>query len=63
MRELSEEKGKSIEDVLIEAYLLHGSQKSAAAALGISQPTFSLWTKLLRLETRTVTVLSKEGSK
>lgn len=50
MTEIEKRWNKPIEEVLQEVYATHGNQAAAAADLGISQPTFSLWVKMFRLQ-------------
>ncbi|MEQ8677142.1 MAG: hypothetical protein RLP44_08715 [Aggregatilineales bacterium] len=35
--------GKTIEQIIIEAYREHGSERAAAAAMGITQQSFNAW--------------------
>jgi hypothetical protein len=44
--------GKSIEDILLDAYNEHGTERAAAQALGITQQSFNAWKFRLGLENR-----------
>ncbi|MBZ0280752.1 MAG: hypothetical protein K8L97_08415 [Anaerolineae bacterium] len=42
--------GKTIEQIMIDAYREHGTERAAAAALGITQQSFNAWKFRLGLE-------------
>ena len=42
--------GKPIEDILVDAFRCHGTEREAAQALGITQQTFNQWKYRLGLE-------------
>lgn len=50
--ELEREHGKSLKEILIEAFARSGSVTIAARELGISQATFSTWMLRCGLEIR-----------
>lgn len=62
MKQLEQERGMPIQQILTEAFEHHGSQTAVAAALGVSQPTISLWLKNLNLQVRTVIVEPGTGA-
>lgn len=43
VHQIEKEKGKPITEILQELYPVYGSQTALAKALGVSQPTVSLW--------------------
>jgi hypothetical protein len=44
--------GQSIEQILLNAYCEHGTERAAAQALGITQQSFNAWKFRLGLEQR-----------
>ncbi len=44
--------GQSIEQILLDAYYEHGTERAAAQALGITQQSFNAWKFRLGLEHR-----------
>lgn len=42
--------GKSIEQILVDAYCEHGTERAAAQALGITQQSFNAWKFRLGLD-------------
>lgn len=52
MQLIEKEKGKPLSEVLQELYPVYGSQTALAKALGVSQPTVSLWLIRFGLQTK-----------
>lgn len=42
--------GQSISDIMINAYVKHGTEKAAAEALGVTQQSFNSWKFRLGIE-------------
>jgi hypothetical protein len=42
--------GKSIQQIMLDAYRQHGTERAAARSLGITQQSFNAWKFRLRLE-------------
>jgi hypothetical protein len=56
LAEMAEKEGRSVKELLIEAYESHGSQTGVAAALGISQSRLSQIIKELNLREKRILV-------
>lgn len=56
-KQLEQNYGKPLPEILQEYMALHGNQLSVAAALGVSQPTVSKWLRKYGLQTTRRTVL------
>jgi len=56
IKSIEQEKGKSIQDILIELYETHGNLYAIADELGTSQGTISLWIMKHGLEFKTTLV-------
>jgi hypothetical protein len=42
--------GRSIRDIMIDAYIEHGSERAAAKAIGVTQQSFNSWKFRLGIE-------------
>lgn len=60
MRDIQQERGKSLKQLIIELWDQHGSQRAIAEELGVSQGTISLWMLRLGLSFKTVIVTSDQ---
>lgn len=61
MKEVEEREGKPIREILIETYPLYDNQAGVAKAIGISQPTLSMWLIRLGLKEKTILVNRENG--
>lgn len=61
MKAIEAQFGKPLGEIIPALYLNLGSQTAVAAALGVSQPTVSLWLIKLGLVEKTVVVPAKKA--
>ena len=57
--EIEKKEGRPMRSILVDLYLRHGNQNDVARALGVPQPTVSLWLKRLGLEQKVILVPSE----
>lgn len=60
MQLIEQERGKKIDEILIELFQQHGNVYLVANELGVSQSTISTWLMRLGMEIRSIVVRKSE---
>jgi len=61
-KEIEEQYGETMENILPPLFEEHGSQHAVAKTIGISQPTLYMWLLKLGLEQKTILVRRERAS-